>query len=137
MELKNQLTSLNLSKRLKELGVKQDSEYYHQHTETLGIFSAKTEEERNKFQKDEIVFRCNISDMAQELYSAFSVAELGEMLSSYVETWKMGKLDKKREGLFCCSDVKYHGREEFVEKKEADARSKMLIYLLENKLIEV
>ena len=61
MKLEEQVCSLELAKELKELGVKQDSMFYWEHTETLGIFSAKTEEKRNKFIKNRLVQNHTIS----------------------------------------------------------------------------
>lgn len=70
-----------------------------------------------------------------EVYSAFTVAELGEMLPEmYIHT------DKKDNGYW---NIRYQnpngGMSDYIigGATEADARAKMLIYLLENKLIKL
>jgi hypothetical protein len=60
--------------------------------------------------------------------AAFTVAELGEMLP---ETYYSGS---NQFGSYWCSTVNVTDRT-FVADTEADARAKMLIYLVENKLI--
>jgi hypothetical protein len=84
-------------------------------------------------------------------YPAFTVAELGEMLPLYTRTWyclssstndcwigKVGQLPEHNYKIFpfkgrvveVGKDLDY-----FWANSEADARAKMVIYLLENKLI--
>ncbi len=68
-----------------------------------------------------------------EIYSAFTVAELGEMLPSNVTS---GKIDDQ---WFCrvyydLDDkdfIVYYIKQGFVTHKEADARANMLIWLIE------
>ena len=67
MNVKDQVCSLKQAKRLKELGVKQESLFYHfQQTEN----------------DDPDVISCDIKDFFNHaiFYSAFTVAELGNML---------------------------------------------------------
>lgn len=67
-----------------------------------------------------------------DYYSAFTVAELGEMLGIYCHTEKTGINTDGRDW------EAFHPSWEdkiIVADTEADARAKMLIYLLENKLI--
>lgn len=114
MKLEQQVTSLELTKRLKELGVKQESAFYW----------------HGGLQYPYLVQRPNGSDTI----SAFTVAELGEMLPALCKTWQ------NINGWSCehwndkgnCFDGKI-----IHEVTEADARAKMLIYLLENKLISL
>ena len=123
MELKNQVTNLELSKKLKELGVKQESVWswvvgdskapYLDDTKTA-LITIEIDKEDNRIKP--------------KLYSAFTVAELGEMLKGHeLETIWEGK---KWQAFQTCKS------EMFIDKTEANARAKMLIYLLENKLIE-
>jgi hypothetical protein len=122
MKLKDQLVSLDLAKRLKELGVKQESYFY------FGD--------------------CIIS---QEHYSAFSVAELGEMLPEYIEIEnKYPEVfnGEKYSNVYLSYDqighpnyydenVKNDGINlNFGKESEADARAKMIIYLLENDFVK-
>ena len=131
MKLEEQVTSLEISKRLKELGVKQESLYgwrykHNAHGEYVLWSSGSSEE-----------------FVGDESYSAFTVAELGEMLYlfgiiefPFLEFYSHAKIQ--------CWKFK-NPFTELVEEKivlnpknemtEAEARGKMLIYLLENKLV--
>lgn len=133
MVLKNQLTCKEASKRLKKLGVKQNSYF--------------------EYIYDEIMERYSIRDIldrkipCQKLVcSAFSVAELGEMLPAYINH------QGARYYLFFEKTVISKGEcrvwhtyyksssDDFLKLiigTEADARAEMIIYLLENKLIDV
>lgn len=112
MELENQVCQLDLAKRLKELGVKQESYWkWDEFGHLLDIYY----EEKNP---------------GVPFVSAFTVAELGEMLPKDIDTYKTDK------GTFWCHDPITEGMF-FEEKTEADARAKMLIYLLENKVISL
>lgn len=103
MELNQQVCSLESAKCLKELGVKQESLFYWHETARLdGINNINQSKINSKY-----------------CYSAFTVAELGEMLRECPQ-------------LNWC-DL-YTGDLIF-QPTEAEARAKMLIYLLENKLI--
>lgn len=118
MKLKQQVISLLIAKRLRELGVKQDSLYawdlYHEGKNILRVR-----------EKDEHIWD------GPNIYSAFTVAELGEICR------KMKDFDEPFPHLGADGWYYYTG-EHSVPKKcktEADARGKMLVYLLENKLI--
>jgi len=134
MKLKEQVCSLDLAKRLKELGVKQDAYF--------SWFQERKEETYEKwtYQKD-VPWLLLLSSSKESIstnknrfehvIAAFTVAELGEMLPEKV-TWR-------RTGVYWwpCNE---HGDDVYwkqpgAHRKEADARAKMLVYLLENKLI--
>lgn len=75
MKIEQQVTSLEISKRLKELGVKQESLFYWS---SYGM----------KFKKEthELIPENEINPSFMEDYiSAFTVAELGEMLVRLLE----------------------------------------------------
>ena len=120
MELSKQVVSLELAKRLKELGVKQDSLFYWQGTEKLHYV---------------INFEKQFEWAGCENYLAFTTAELGEMLPAKIATHK---IDSENQ-YYCCFDNSASPITgiSIMEKTEADARAKMLIYLLENKLITI
>lgn len=135
MELTKQVCSLELSKKLKELGVKQESYFWWipstnpVHPETY----LDTLKEYESFEEIQAV-------------SAFTVAELGDMLPQTI---------KKDEDIYYISPsangsgLKYMDYTKYENgvgiflrayplvgaDTEADARAKMLIYLLENNLI--
>ena len=128
MELSKQVVSLELAKRLKELGVKQDSLWYWQN------YFKEEEEDRemwNILSKNEIESK---GYLFGKFYSAYTVAELGEMLPDWVDfTQKHYNSTSKKTWYRCYTK---EGMMWVDEENEADARAKMLIYLIENKLAE-
>lgn len=133
MKLEHQVTSLEISKRLKELGVKQESLFFY----------AKSPD--NKFRLYPLFFSPELSatvklNSKEKDYSAFTVAELGEMLPAkiysdgFLEIYKTGKKWKVMY-VYQPINVTCFMGENFISNTEADARGKCLIYLLENKLI--
>lgn len=135
MKLEKQVCSLELAKKLKELGVKQESIFYwtRSYTRKTGVFQADS--------KYYLAYSKNKKYYAEYECSAFTVAELGEMLPEEIEkdgfvyTW----LPSKEDGTYWFSYSRMNENKEGVgynqyADTEADARAKMLIYLLENKL---
>lgn len=133
MQLEQQVCSLESAKKLRELGVRQESLFYWHLTvyEDWRVLMGRNE-------------------MWEEEYtvSAFTVAELGEFLPLFVEQ------DKKKFKLYLAKNeygewfVEYHewslkqldNYELLVQRHadtESEARAKMLIYLIENKLIPI
>ena len=135
MELEEQLTSLQPSKKLKELGVKQDS--IHGWRETISMKGINT------------WILCNNYDIfvKDKNYSAFSVAELGNILPYLIFTkCPQNMCAENMELVITKTDdgwsVKYHGTiyhplHTEHSKKLSDAMALMLIYLLKNKLIKL
>lgn len=123
MKLEEQVISLDIAKRLKELGVKQESLFIWIHMEDTGA-------QLNIKIRDILYDMRSGYDMHEEDgddrdCSAFTVAELGEMLPV-----RMVEYCKTTAGWYCAYD-----HTDFIAPIEADARGKMLISLLENKLI--
>lgn len=124
MKLEQQVVSLELAQKLKELGVKQEGLFYHfvdthDLAEVSGIaYSFKD------------MFAIEVDTVPRKKYSAFTVAELGEML-------KDKKLPHYENGKWIWGAFGEATRKDWyiIEGTEADARAKMLIYLIENKLI--
>ncbi len=132
MKLEQQVCSLDLAKRLKELGVKQGSWFFWN---TRHIWLAYRKEITAPYNND--------------MVSAFTVAELGEMFPKEIQDenrkpfrfavnrfahigWQVGYENSSGSWAF------HLGINDHLFKQdatEADARAKMLIYLLENKLI--
>lgn len=122
MNIKDQVCSLELAKQIKELGVKQESYLTHIKHPFLGwvIYDVKSANTSSFFES--------------ERYSAFSVPELGEILiTANTET----KLITYR------SELGYYGveiKERYLSyadtgDTEADARARLLIVLIEHKII--
>lgn len=140
MELQKQVTSREISQRIAELGVKQESLFYwykdavdiDEWQYTLGI----RDEQRlcligydfaNVSGREDFFNKVQGND---DFYSAFTVAELGEMLPRSVSTKPNTSVSSRWECWVHTDELKVQYGE-----TEADARGKMLIYLLENKLI--
>jgi hypothetical protein len=134
MTLEQQVCSLELAQKLKELGVKQESLFHWSRGDDHGGL--------------EVRYRQYVSDKDGEPVehcSAFTVAELGQILPerenivtmflgngscqiAFQESLQleMGEMQSSRWGA---------AGQCILADTEADARAKMLIYLLENKLL--
>lgn len=148
MTLENQVASLELSRKLKELGVRQESLFYWANTErvkptlyvrtgigdtTFGYTTLGAEEVRGNpywFPEEELD--------EDDWYSAFTVAELADVLAdekyltlTKVNTGRWTSTYYNNDGLA------EPGKDSFIEQKLPDAMAQMLIYLLENKLVKV
>jgi hypothetical protein len=130
MKLEQQVCSLQLAQELKELGVKQESAFqWLQYPHT-----------RKGLPNEWEVTYGNQPEGNTLWVSAFSVAELGEMLAQYPQhsfgtgynksrrSWGGSLFINEQEDRY--EDVTFHWSD-----TEADARAKMLIYLLENNLL--
>lgn len=154
MTLEQQVCSLELAKKLKELGVKQESLFWwkkkgRKNSKNGYIYELIGENYPDGGGYD----NCEHYSGDKKDISAFTVAELGEMLPKQIEykvsdygdragyrslDLKCGKTIINDGWYVLYSDphpsnlVPVYGT---YETTEADARAKMLIYLLENKLI--
>lgn len=135
MKLESQVCSLELAMRLKELGVKQESLFVYCEIE----FKWELRYLQN------ILSRMRRQELDDRSLSAFTVAELGEMLpdefpgnsesifDSFMvrmqgfQRWHVRYIHDEDREVYHCEEA----------ETEADARAKMLIYLLENKLITI
>jgi len=126
MKLEQQVVSLELAKELKELGYPQESLFYWYLTNPSST-------------KEWILTRGRFPS-SEYFCSAFIVSELGEMLPAHDgEAYYITQKGLFGNSWFCTrcrlTDMKDLHQEE--AKTEADARAKMLIYLLKNKLITI
>ncbi len=132
MKLEDQVCSLELAKRLKELKVKQESLFY---------YNSKT----MKLQKG-FTSHADEKGLCRWSISAFSVAELGEMLPPYISI----KVEQgiKYYYLYCVKldngswEYRYQYDSPFsvdcksFSKTEADTRAKMHIHLIEKGIVK-
>ena len=133
MNLESQVCSHELSKRLRELGVKQESVFYWEERDW------KVEVNEDGYEKvlETKIELCMppIFDLARsnDFWSAFTVAELGEMLPTL--WWDSGK---RGEGDYICRVFKENVTKiiNSFGQTEVEARAKMLINLIENKLLQ-
>jgi hypothetical protein len=124
MKIENQVVSLELAKKLKELGVTQESYAYWVDQDFGGGFPL------------------HIRGFCIGGVSAFTVAELGEMLPQLTNyrIWQQHSTDtSKMAGKWAVTvnDVQDDKFDEVIANTEADARAKILIYLIENGLVSV
>ena len=119
MKLSDQVIPLDQAKRLKELGIEQDSHFYwYKHSPT----------------DESITWLASHTDYEGEpIASAFTVAELGVMLPSETLTIRRGSEDSAYPNW----EWEDEGNEQAfgLYASEAEARAAMLIHLLENNLI--
>lgn len=122
MEFIQLFTSFELSKRLAELGEKQESFHYWCPRVTKFINGVAS------YENWEILsYRLG----SNPSYSAFTAPELGERLGSFSEV-RMGESDEKFPGFMFINIKDMHHE---YDANEANCRAKMRIYLLENKLV--
>lgn len=120
MKLQDQVVSLELAKKLKELGVEQESHFYHEfvYPDYHSIIQSLP---------------------SKENYSAYTVAELGEMLPGNDGTHYFVTQKGVMGNLWYCTRKCMNGNKDdhkTEDKNEANARAQMLIYLIENNLLD-
>lgn len=123
MNLDSQVCSLELAKKLKDLGVKQES---------LFCFRRWIAPQGSSYVAGEwriSLFKSSVRDY--EFISAFTVGELGEMLPEWFDSCKRAEKDWTCRVMEKHSDKNYHA----FSYNEANARAEMLIYLIEKGLI--
>jgi|TARA_Y100000310_G_C20704007_1_gene833010 hypothetical protein len=138
--IEQQVCSLEPSIQLKELGVPQESVWYW--------YRGSTTDASYSLGDTADVMNNSLIPLVKDQWDAFSaytVAELGELLVNYDigkiqkvgNKWVIGAVRDRDE-------TDRNGINEYIVKRvdiwdnsEANARAKMLIYLLENKLIKV
>lgn len=117
--IEKQVVSKELSERLKALGVVQES-YFHWVGDSLWDSTMGSDYETPS------------TPLRDDWVSAFTVAELGEMLPGSIVSLKDGFSDFK----WRCERI---GGDGYVSASggdsEADSRARMLIYLVENKVV--
>lgn len=119
MKLENQVCNLELAKKLKELGVKHENYFWWTGDSESGFVVVGPYDKRT--------YR------GAENHPAFTVAELGECLPTKVGEKRLRIWFVKNPRQYC---VAYVDLEKFIADTEADARAKMVIYLIENNLME-
>lgn len=128
MKLQQQVTSLELSKRLKELGVKQESLFYWAYADETTYLTIKDGHDKiysfDREDNDELnsfEFYPNA-----EFYSALTAAELGELLPPFVKQKNSGEMvnlqmQKMDEDEYCVRIMSYTDQVYGVKcKTEAD-----------------
>lgn len=134
MELSQQVVSLELAKKLKELGVKQESYFYW-------VNPNLTEKNVTQLLSTDERFIDHHPDL---YYSAFSVAELIDKMPSVngspFQLLKGYSIAEVLPKYFCRYDqlaLHYSCMESFSDISSGNACAKMLIYLIENGMVKV
>lgn len=128
MELEKQVTSLELSKKLKELGVKQES---------ITGWRLRYVTSNDDIVNSEWVIVTNgfIEEwVGDEACSAFTVAELLDMCPASTTLLKRTDLETKKIPRYYAETFE-HYRDSDSDENPANALARMLIQLIENKLI--
>jgi hypothetical protein len=125
MELKDQVCSLELAKRLKELGVKQESIFYWclDQDDRYGGLPPYYTIQYNKRLSQSFYY-------PKDQISAFTVAELGHLLPSFIEIGR-DIYNENEEYLWKIQFSEYV----IFDSSLTNAMAKMLIFILENNLI--
>lgn len=123
LPIEKQVCSLELAQKLKDLGVKQESHFAYWHIWEGSSTPNAGGEMLSNTRPYNSIFTC----------SAFTVAELGEMLKVESAT------EKGAMPVFYIDKWIHAEYAPYINESdtEADARAKMLIYLLENNFIGV
>ncbi|MGF6428194.1 hypothetical protein [Bradyrhizobium elkanii] len=122
LPIEKQVCSLDLAKRLKELGVKQESYFLWKQ-----LFSDTPDKWHVSIRE------VNGRVLQKKCIAAFTVAEIGEMLG--LGRWVTFKTSRGWEWQYTGNGPLPINNDGKAADTEADARAKMLIYLLENNLI--
>ena len=142
MEIENQLSSLELSKRLEELNVKQDSIFCY----VDGILCIEIEGEFFWVHKAHYTQDCwKSNDEIAEKYSAFTIVEIVEIIKSYHLLDMVVKLDmvvNQRGNLYFNKESNDYINAVCKNKIplliiDVNFWAEVLIYLIENNLIKV
>lgn len=148
MKLEDQVCSLDLAKRLKDLGCPQESLFWWI---DMGEIDKRSPYYKPYFRLESDstaksrVYNNRNDEVKEEQYSAYTVAELGEMLPYYLVN--RGELTIKKNyrrdcltGWNCCYEktINCDGSKLPVicDDKQANCLARMLIYLYENGLIK-
>jgi hypothetical protein len=147
LTLSQQVTSLELSKRLDELGVKQESLFYWINLDNdTFIWAPGTE----------IIMgadNCEIYDEIEFKHSAFTASELLDLLPSHINTWLTTNINtwglaidansivtsEGIEKLFSVTYAAYDKKlfNEYSDLNICNALATTIIHLIENKLLEI
>jgi len=146
LPLEKQVCSLESAKRLKKLGFKQESLFYWCKYKLVRGIYVEGFDEPKKGWRLQLGNKEGFRDCFSEVVSAYTVAELGEMLPAKYYTQKRGDhindvMPWGTQSLVSGGDGSFEESEHSSycgtwSETEAEARAKMLIFLAENNLIK-
>jgi len=136
MKLESQVCSLEHAKKLKELGFKQDSLFYWV-GDDLEYSQFRTPSDNASKNMVEPEF----TEFCRTVCSAYTVAELGELLPEFIDAGSdkyILNMQKLADNKWFLQYFSHHSLlKSEVLVPEADARAKMLIWLVENKFLDL
>lgn len=140
MKLEHQCCTVEQAKRLKELGVAQNSYFCYAHTvkKVHWSFNGETTEWEPEYNEIPILAETSSAQFdGLPQYCAFTVAELGEAIKLHglytsINTVSLGWAVHHVNGY---TDFDFPRGDSNSRETEAEARADILIHLLENKLI--
>lgn len=123
MNLSEQVTNLELSEKLKSLNVKQESLFYY-----LNMYDGS----------HHILYIDKLSHTKDHYISCYTASELLEFYPKFINDWifRIEKYPSEFEVKYCDRNDEKRLCVEF-DKNLCNALAKMLIHLIENKIIEV
>ncbi len=128
MNLESQVISLDLAKKLKSLNVKQESLFKWAEYPHIMQFKEETGKHECVETRFEIMGTSYWREDHIDKWSAFTVAELGSFFDANIVS------GKDFFGGYFCRAIGKDDTIAFSDKSEANARAKVLIHFLENKL---
>lgn len=143
MEIKEQLVSFDLAREMEELCVKQDSLWWWEnYSKNAYGYVKELEVTDHSCVEDEVPTLGLRVPKDYVICSAYTVAELGEMLPARIKTdygsWTYLHITKRENTKEWVLDYNYLlDIAEIRENTEADARAKMLIYLIKEGYVKV
>lgn len=137
MELKDQVVSLESAKRLRELGIKQESLFYW-------VDWGKVERWQCRYKEYIDTYWDEVIERGYTVISAFTVSELMELCNSkdcFIGTdYDDGAYERYDKPVFCGYFAGFrtkNGFKKFRENSLTECIAKMLIYMIENGIVEV
>ena len=139
LPIEKQVSSLEPSRRLKELGVRQESYFAwcpNYVTEEMAIDAG--DRTMAGMVHSHVISVCPLGIRNDDYFAAFTVAELGEMLMHHDGGFTDTRLYGYGRGWLTNKQADQEIRISYDDQgdTEADARAKMLIYLIENGLLD-
>jgi len=122
MNIEDQVVSLEIAKKLKDLGFKQDSLFYWIKVKNIEVYGVSY-----------VINICGTNLEFEKIYSAFTASELGELLPLWFDCAKRETQDWTCRFFDKSSNLHHHS----FAATMVDAMAKMLIFLIESGLMKV
>ena len=131
MKAEDQVCSLSQAKKLRDLGVKQESQFYYDRYGCVKFIDSVVSWGYEQTFRSEYFLDDKNSPEPEDIYSAFTVAELGEMIDARYSSHKSDDKYDNNLGKYFCHSTRI-GEKRFYGKTEAECRADALIYLIQS-----